>query len=325
MAEDLHAGPILAIAIPAYNDFEGAISTLRSLAEFRQDGRVELLISDNASEDNLHDHIRRYAKAEIPQLKIYLQEKNLGFAGNLKFLAEQSNALWVWFVGVGEIITPGGVEAVIRALKNYKPDHLMVNASSSTGPASRFDFVEGQAFFHEAISLNVFRRTTVVTTRFEAGVNSDEWWPHLKLFLNSFVWGGASAIVMTGTGAIRIAENYSGWWYHKPMFMDVYLEKLRLVTEGLSLLESRTSPARPFLLEEEKRLRGIQFGYMFAENRKQGHKPFCVRHFRRARELGVGVYPLIFAIAVSIAPLGLLRFASLIRRKAQTLFSITSA
>lgn len=291
-----------------------ALATLRSLVHLDGTEKVELILSDNASSDGLHGHVMAFSENELPQLKIFRQESNLGFAGNLRFLANQSTSRWIWFIGVGETITPGAVEALLAMLEEHQPDHLLLNTverdvSDSTG----FMFAGGRAWFHEAISLNIFSRSSVVSTEFISGQQSDNWWPHLKIFLNCFETGGVSGGLVSGMGVVSIAANYSGWWYHKPTFMDIYLEKLELIRIGLLQAKGNAHPASVFLEFEMSRLTGIQFGLMIAENRKQGLRPFSIKMFSRARALGIRPLPLLFGVSVSLAPVMLLRMASRFR------------
>ena len=61
--------------------------------------RIEIFVSDNASSDETSSVARSHRKF----VKYVRQEENLGFLGNIDFLAKAASADFVWFLDAARL------------------------------------------------------------------------------------------------------------------------------------------------------------------------------------------------------------------------------
>lgn len=109
--------PKLTIAIPTYNG-QGTISgTLDSIVSQLEKG-VEIIISDNASNDGTAEIIREY-KLRYTNIKYFCNEENLGADKNIDLAVRRSNGDYVWLLGDDDEIILGGIKKVVGILKKY--------------------------------------------------------------------------------------------------------------------------------------------------------------------------------------------------------------
>lgn len=105
----------LAICIPTYNRGEFIEDTLRSILSQIRD-EVEVVISDNASQDNTQQLVEEYEKL-FPSLTYFRWEKNMGFDRNILKAVELASAEYCWLMGSDDVLEPGGINSVLKAIK----------------------------------------------------------------------------------------------------------------------------------------------------------------------------------------------------------------
>ncbi len=114
---------LLSIAIPTYNRsnilIQSLISILPEIEANRND--VELILSDNFSEDNTFDLIEDI-RDDNRHLRIVInrQSENTGYYGNFRKCRELSTAEYFWLLSDNEIIVSGIISIVIEILKHQK-------------------------------------------------------------------------------------------------------------------------------------------------------------------------------------------------------------
>jgi glycosyltransferase involved in cell wall biosynthesis len=110
---------LISLALPVYNDVAAMCETLKSLISevHGLQEKVEILVSDNCSEDNA-DLAAEKILSTVEQKKVFKQTSNLGFAGNLKALALESSARYIWFIGAGDVLVPGTLKRILDVLED---------------------------------------------------------------------------------------------------------------------------------------------------------------------------------------------------------------
>ncbi len=115
----MSARPRLSLCIPTVNRsayLEAALlSGLREAAS-QPAGRVEVLVSDNASTDGTAELIARI-QASYPELRAFRNAENLGFDGNYLRCLEEARGEFVWIMGDDDEWLPGSAERVLRELE----------------------------------------------------------------------------------------------------------------------------------------------------------------------------------------------------------------
>jgi len=110
----LNKNTTLTIAVPCFNGAD-KISTLLDSIFLQLDGidEVEVLVSDNASTDNLQVIVNKYE-----QISYYCNEQNLGPDRNIVLAIERSKGKYVWVIGDDDYLAEGAIEYILQALKN---------------------------------------------------------------------------------------------------------------------------------------------------------------------------------------------------------------
>ena len=112
--------PLLSICISTYNRAKWLSASLKNVFEFLNisDDDIEILVCDNASEDNTSEIIKPYLGR-----KGFRYEQNLinvGMLGNLRVTAHHARGKYIWILGDDDLIKPGSVEKIMEVLRGSK-------------------------------------------------------------------------------------------------------------------------------------------------------------------------------------------------------------
>jgi glycosyltransferase involved in cell wall biosynthesis len=105
--------PKFSILIPTYNGAELLGETLRSLLS-QSFQNFEIIIQDDASTDNTVDVIK---KINDPRIKIFQNEKNLGYSKNLESLSQKATRDIIYLMGQDDIL---GEDALFETYKVFQ-------------------------------------------------------------------------------------------------------------------------------------------------------------------------------------------------------------
>jgi len=300
--------PLLSIAIPVFNGAGEISRTLRALGGLK-DASVEVLISDNASEDGTVQEVETFTAGSLISMKIYKQQSNLGFRGNLKFLTSMANGDFIWFLGAGDSVSAYDVIKVLEniALNSETSNFVLrgeiagqkVPAISGIG-STNLDLEP----FDDAVSCNIIKRTLVLELP-EVGTGNS--WPHIEAALLGH--SRDCKVIRDDAISIIIFPNKSGWWYQSPLAWQIYLDKVWLIAVFQRV--NGTSSWSSNLLHK---MRGSQFGLMIFETRKND-VGFSSKDLTYARYCGIALHYALAARVANFVPAALFRASSTIRRK----------
>ncbi len=108
--------PLLTIAIPTYNRSGYLAQLLESLApQLRDEPRIELIISDNASPDDTPDLIQRFIREGL-QARYIRNPENIGPDRNFLQCFQQAAGRYVWLIGDDDVLLEGIISRVLRYL-----------------------------------------------------------------------------------------------------------------------------------------------------------------------------------------------------------------
>jgi abequosyltransferase len=121
------ARPLLTIAIPTYNRSEFLRQLLGSLLEqVRNQNRVELLISDNASTDGTEELVGEM-QHDGTRLIYLRNSQNIGPDANFLQCFESASGKYVWIIGDDDLVLPGAVDHVVEHLSRDEYDLAYVS------------------------------------------------------------------------------------------------------------------------------------------------------------------------------------------------------
>ncbi|MBN4060608.1 glycosyltransferase family 2 protein [bacterium AH-315-I20] len=117
---------ILSICIPTYNRKLELERTLGFLIPQCLGRKVEVIVSDNASEDGTNLFCIALGK-EYNFFHFFRHESNQGFAKNLISVLGQGQGQYLWMLGDDEVLHEQAIELILCAIEKKKPSWLVCN------------------------------------------------------------------------------------------------------------------------------------------------------------------------------------------------------
>src|SRR5580704_10746317 len=169
--------PLLTIAIPTFNRAEYLKELLSLLAgQLRNEPRVELIISDNASPDETPAVVQDFVARGL-RVRYIRNPQNIGPDANFLQCFEQARGKYVWLFSDDDLIVPGGLAKILDyceaadydliSLRNYifEESHLPSPAGARKDVLDISDPRELAKRVHAMfglISVNVINKDTVL-------------------------------------------------------------------------------------------------------------------------------------------------------------------
>jgi abequosyltransferase len=121
---------ILTIAIPTWNRCEYILNSLSILLPeiSKYNDCIELIISDNASNDNTYDKVKtllsRYTSVKY---KLFKNDYNLGFFGNFKNCMIEATGKYFWLLSDDDYIERDLIDKIIKILRLKNIGAIFIN------------------------------------------------------------------------------------------------------------------------------------------------------------------------------------------------------
>lgn len=139
------AKPLLSIAIPTYNRAVYLKELLNVLIDqVRDEPRIELIISDNATPDETPIVVEGFIKRGL-NVRYLRNRENIGPDANFLQCFEMARGKYVWIFGDDDIIVPGGISKILALLTGrdyslvylspywFEVDHIAERKSDQLG------------------------------------------------------------------------------------------------------------------------------------------------------------------------------------------------
>ncbi len=121
------AKPLLTIAIPTYNRAWCLRELLPVLAgELKDESRVELIISDNASPDETPSVVQDFVERGL-RVRYIRNDQNIGPDANFLQCFEQARGKYVWIFSDDDLIVPGGLAKILSYCETAEYDLIWVS------------------------------------------------------------------------------------------------------------------------------------------------------------------------------------------------------
>jgi hypothetical protein len=242
---------LLSICIPNLNQGTALLCSIRNLDLLSTFPEVEILISDNGSDEFESDSALNYARNVLPRVKIFtgattvkLHEGQTSFGANLERLSKNANGTYVWFLGSGDLILNQYVDELLAILRLDQFDNIVLKARNYQGSGRESAVQESlkrvapsdalsvgnqssYPFFDHSISCNITRREVLMSMDQEfSEVASDRYicqnyWPHVERYLR-YMSTCASFNSCNLNPEIVLVDQPTDGWFSKPSAMDVY-------------------------------------------------------------------------------------------------------
>lgn len=128
---------LLTIAIPTYNR---AACLERQLSRLKRqnDDCIEILVSDNASDDNTAEVVNRYSD-HMDNISYLRNTENLGFDRNIMKLYLSAQSEYIWFLSDDDPILDGAVCNVLKFVAAYQPTVAVLASAKTEDEVSDWD------------------------------------------------------------------------------------------------------------------------------------------------------------------------------------------
>lgn len=124
--------PFLSICIPTYNRADVLPECLNSILIQLQDtelkDKVEIVISDNNSQDNTTGLIKKY-QAKYKNIRYYKNKTNIGPAANAVKVASLALGKYIWFFSDDDLQNKDAIQTVLRTINEHNPDVIFCNVA----------------------------------------------------------------------------------------------------------------------------------------------------------------------------------------------------
>jgi glycosyltransferase involved in cell wall biosynthesis len=182
----------LTIGIPTFNGakhIEQTIDSVLSQLEDIDPSIIEILISDNSSEDHVWQIATSY-KEKFPTIfSIFRNEVNVGYDRNIDLIFKRANGLYVWTLADDDIVSPDAIKQILTILTLHSEVNLLFvgGIPNLIGQKDNFICKDGNAFFSKTgfrnggVSSNILKKSAWnsvnVATYFDTG------WIHFGVVL----------------------------------------------------------------------------------------------------------------------------------------------
>jgi glycosyltransferase involved in cell wall biosynthesis len=95
---------------------------------------VEIIVINNNSTDTTEQLVAELCN-EYPKIRYFRNNENIGEDANFIRCVEEARGQYVWLFGDDEILLPGGIAEVVKALQ-YQPKHLLLGYLRDTDPTT---------------------------------------------------------------------------------------------------------------------------------------------------------------------------------------------
>ena len=122
----------LSIAIPTWNRLsclKENIGVIIKQVESFPDGVIELVISDNASDDGTTKYLREL-QTLYSFIHVHFCSKNFGANTNFYNVLKNSKGDYIWLLGDDDMIVEGAISKILTDLNKYLPDVIVGGASN---------------------------------------------------------------------------------------------------------------------------------------------------------------------------------------------------
>lgn len=114
------SNPLITIAVPTWNRasiLDYALSLLLTQIQIHKD-KIEIIISDNNSDDNTNEIIKKHFLLNKDLNIIHnTQEKNTGYYGNFKICRHLSKGKYFWLLSDNDFIANGLIDYIIKIIE----------------------------------------------------------------------------------------------------------------------------------------------------------------------------------------------------------------
>lgn len=166
---------LLSLCIPTYNRAPFLDTLLgriaRQTGELVNSENLELIVSDNCSDDNTPEVVRKHIQNGLP-INYLRNDSNLGMDGNFVQCFRKSKGKYIWLLGDDDFLKEGALNKILQSLNggDYGLVHLDVVSKKAEAPKEYVDsrkFISDVSYWITFISANIVNSKYVPMIDFE--------------------------------------------------------------------------------------------------------------------------------------------------------------
>ena len=222
----------LTIGIPVYN---GAIyiqqtldSIISQLDTFDEQNQLEILISDNASDDDTSIVSEKYQANHNDIIRYYRNAENLGYDSNVDLVVERATGKYVWLLGCGDIVKDGAIKHILQHVNINAYDNILLNFDTYSGIKHEIDnernfiihkdktFTSKDEFFVSTkfgitpLSANVVLRASWLRVMDDKPIAPG--WIHVKRIMDLMSHTKYGGTLQVSQLCFTLYKESDGWW-----------------------------------------------------------------------------------------------------------------
>ncbi len=146
---------ILSILIPTYNReryLDNCLNSIFFQLDDELNEKIEIIVSNNASEDNTKMVMEKYKKYNNVDYKYSSNLTNLGFDGNFYKLVNEANGRFCWILGDNEFLLENSLKKIVDILEKYKEIGLLHIKGNKVEKVVYYDKIDE---FLKTVSYNI--------------------------------------------------------------------------------------------------------------------------------------------------------------------------
>lgn len=120
----------LTIGIPTFNGGKYIKDAMDSIINQINDidiTDIEILVSDNCSNDDTELIISNYIKMNDCKISYYKNNKDEGADNNINLVVDRSKGKYVWFLADDDLLIPGSLKHILKFIKNNLKAGIILN------------------------------------------------------------------------------------------------------------------------------------------------------------------------------------------------------
>ncbi|MFZ0268429.1 glycosyltransferase family 2 protein [Caulobacter sp.] len=121
--------PVLTVVVPTWErpaELTLAVSSIADQIDDELAGKVEIIISDNASGPETRAVLQRLSET-YPSVNYYIHAENHGGMYQVAIAPHRARGRWTWVFGDDDVLAPGGLKAVLDVLESEQPSFVTIN------------------------------------------------------------------------------------------------------------------------------------------------------------------------------------------------------
>jgi len=121
--------PVLTVVVPTFQrpvEMALAVSSIADQVDASLEGKVEVIISDNASGPDTAAVLARLAET-YPFISYYIHAQNEGGDYQIFSAPHRARGRWTWVFGDDDYLGPGGLKPIVALLETEQPGFLTLN------------------------------------------------------------------------------------------------------------------------------------------------------------------------------------------------------